>query len=154
MEDTMHNSCGQPNDGMQGLDTLLSLVYDPVAARNNAEYSKTYNKKMVYIIISIIEKNKSITVNQVCGLLRNTLQIPDAITKTLINAMLAGNTSVSNLNRIFRAFPTSRGAVHLNLLGDKTVLEQWKQMLESEFPELSSYTAPVYQKGPIFKKGD
>jgi hypothetical protein len=139
---------------MQALDTLLSLTYDPVAAKSNNDYMRLYNKKLVYIVISIIEKNKSITVNQVCGLLRNTLQVPDVLTKNLIQAMLSGNTSVHNLNKIFRAFPTARGAVHLNLIGDTPLLDGWKSALEEEIPELSEYIAPAYQKGPIFKKGD
>ena len=137
----------------QNLETLLLLTFDENANRESKDYFLTYNKKLIFIILKIVEQNKSITINQVCGLLRNTLQVPDNMTRTMVQAMLSGIDSIQNLNKVVRAFPTKRGAVHLNLVGDLIQLESWTSPLLEEFPELISYSAPTYQKGPIFKKG-
>jgi hypothetical protein len=138
---------------LKNLETLLQLVCDENADKESTEYRLQYNTKLIFMILKVIERNRSITINQVCGLLRNTLQVPDSMTRTLITAMISGIDSIQNLSKILRAFPTKRGAVHLNIVGDIAMLGDWMDELLAQYPELKNYQAPVYQRGPIFKKG-
>jgi hypothetical protein len=142
-----------PSGGGSALDSLLKLTYSREAAERFPGAVREYNKKLVYIILQIVEANTSITSNQVCGLLRNTLQVPEAMTKEVIKLMIAGSSSVANMHKLLKAFPTSRGAVHLNVFASGQELKSILDAIAQEYPELLHYTAPEYKRGPIFKKG-
>lgn len=132
------------------LDSLLKLTYDENANKSNPEYAHSFNKKLAYLIIKVVVANSSLTINQVCGLLRKTLAVPEDLTRSVVQLLLAGSSTVAML----RSFPTTRGAIHLNVTGNSEELASMLLELEVEYPELTKYSAPLYRKGPVFKKGD
>lgn len=114
--------------------TSLTFKYDPILYTSNAQYVKDFNNKTIYFILKIVQRNPNITTNQVCSLLRNTLHIPEDITRGCLTVLI--NTSV------LKAFKETNSIVHLRCNNDRLCSE-----IINIYPELDMYSAPVYKRG-------
>ena len=118
------------------VSSTIQFNYDPILYTTNIQYAGDFKKKIVYFLIQIVQKNPNITVNQTCSLLRNTLQIPDALTRSCLDIL-------TNCLAI-KTFKETDAIVHL-ICNDTSICRE----LILLYPELIEYQAPIYNKGNL-----
>lgn len=121
------------------LDRLVALKFDPVMYKDCSAYRLEFGNKIIYYITQIIKANSNITINQVCGLLRTTLQVPEELTRTTITCLVNAESG----SRIIKSYESSRGVHNLNLISG---YEQTLGVLEQKYPPLLEYEAPIYRR--------
>jgi hypothetical protein len=139
--DFQQDEISQDLPNLEEFTKLMAFKFDAVMySSQSAEYRLDYTNKIIYYVIEVVEANQNITVNQVCSLLRNTIQIPEELTRSTINSILTGMPPES---RIFKVYESAKDIKHLKLA--KNCFGIQKRIVE-KFPELVDYTAPVYIK--------
>ena len=124
---------------VDGIEKLILFKFDPVMyASQSAEYRTDYSKKIIYYVMEVVSANPNITINQACSLLRNTLQIPEELTRSTVCSILG-----SEYCKIFSVYESAKDIKHLKLA--KGYLTVQKQISE-QYPELLQYEAPLYNK--------
>jgi hypothetical protein len=116
----------------------MIFKFDPILYVEHPEYPQHFSNKIIYVIIEVVSANPNITINQVCSLLRNTLQIPEELTRTIINTLL------NKTEKVFKAYEDQNEATHLTLLNQ---LPSIQVHLAEQYPELVQYAAPTYNRG-------
>jgi len=124
---------------LSAIDKTLCFQFDPILYTDKPGYARDYRKHIIYYILCVVEKNHNITINQICGLLRNTLQIPEDITRGVID-VLFGATDQKVLKKYRGA--KSITTVHLRLSAGAKDL---KAQLLAAYPDLDGYEAPKYE---------
>jgi hypothetical protein len=139
----------QPEQMVTTVDEL-SLIFDVNAYAKSRKYQLKYIPLMFFVIIKVVEENPSITVNQTASLLRNTLEVPDELTKKIIVLIPKSDVVIAQYLRIYA---TAKGARHLNVVADAETKQQWYDTMIKQYPELATYAAPEYKRGPAFLQG-
>jgi SUMO ligase MMS21 Smc5/6 complex component len=125
---------------LEVVNRLMAFKFDPVMySVQSAEYRLDYTNKIIYYVIEVVSANSNITINQVCSLLRNTIQIPEELTRSTIVSILKASSEC----KIFKAYESAKDIKHLQLAPGYFSIQ--KQIAE-KFPELLEYLAPVYKK--------
>lgn len=118
---------------------VVAFKFDPVLYVEQEGYVTRYTNKMIYYIIEVVNANPNITINQVCGLLRNTLQIPEDLTRSTITALIFYRGE----DKIFKVYESAKDIKHLTLAPGYFAVQ--KQISES-CSELLGYEAPIYTR--------
>lgn len=132
---------------MERIRKALVFTFDPVMYTNqSAEYRLNYSKKIIYYVLEVVGANQNITVNQTVGLLRNTIQIPEELTRSTIGSIL---THMPPEDRILSVYESSKGVKHLKLTSKSFGMQK---LISEQYPELLEYASPIYNN--VKKKRD
>jgi hypothetical protein len=123
---------------LENLNSVIAFKFDSVLYVQQEQYYKDYNKKLLYFILDIVETNTNITVNQVCSLLRNTLNVPEDITRGTLNVLITHPDC--NLLKQYK----QNDVIHLVSVKEES--KKIKLELTELFSDLVQYKAPVYSK--------
>ena len=125
------------NIGLGELELMLQFKFDSVLYTEKPEYAQDYRKQIIYYILKVIDKNYNITINQLCSIIRNTLQVPEDMIRTSLNLLLANTES-----KVIKEFKQN-GITHLSL--NHGAVNICEELLEA-YPFLERYVAPKYER--------
>lgn len=116
-----------------------SFSFNPILSVEQSDYIRSFSNKIIYYIIEIVQVNPGITVNQVCSLLRNTLRIPEELSRNTLGIICGSEFG------LFKTYMSERCIKHLFPQNNNDA-EEVKIKLRGTYPELMRYFAPKYRR--------